>query len=515
MAGLTRMGKMLVIACLAAGCAANPVTGKKELQVISESQEISIGEQNYRVMQQAQGGAYTADPKVQEYVSKVGSRLVQMSDRSTLPYEFVVLNNSVPNAWALPGGKIAINRGLLEQLHSEAELSDVLSHEIVHSAARHGAKALERGLFMETGMIGLQQILKDHKYENVFITGTSVGAGLIVLKYSRDAELEADKYGIKYMAAAGYNPQAAVDLQKLFLKMSHHQNPSWLGGIVSTHPPSEERIRANESTVAQYPAGGETGAKEYEKAMERIKKDQDAYDNLDRGYEALTKGKAQQALALAQKGIDLQPREGHLYNLKGKSESSLGQYGEALESFSRAIKLNPNYFDFYLQKGLLEYKLGDDHSAKSDLRISTELLPSAQAHYTLGQIELKQGYHVEALRHFKIAAQADSEWGYLAGKEAAKMDLPRNPKEYILVQTEGLLHGYLKLGISNKSAVSVKNIVIQLTFYNSERMPSQRRTVTITETIEPNQKIIKTTSIAPPSKNKSIQMQVLRVEIAQ
>ena len=85
------------------------------------------------------------DPELTKYVNEVGQRLAAVSDRK-LPYEFVVINNSVPNAWALPGGKIAVHRGLLIELNSEAELAAVLGHEIVHAAARHGAKGMERGI---------------------------------------------------------------------------------------------------------------------------------------------------------------------------------------------------------------------------------------------------------------------------------------------------------------------------------------------------------------------------------
>ena len=131
-----------VLAALAtlAACGVNPVTGKKEIQFVSEAQELKIGEQNYAPMRQAEGGDFDVLPEPTAYVNEVGQKLAAVADRK-LPYEFVVLNNSVPNAWALPGGKIAVNRGLLTELQSEAELAAVLGHEIVHAAARHGAKA--------------------------------------------------------------------------------------------------------------------------------------------------------------------------------------------------------------------------------------------------------------------------------------------------------------------------------------------------------------------------------------
>jgi predicted Zn-dependent protease len=133
-----------------AGCAANPVTGKKELHLVSQEQEIAIGQQQYSPSRQAQGGDYVTDPAVLDYVREVGNKLAAVSDRK-LPYEFVVVNDGTLNAWALPGGKIAVNRGLLTELHSEAELAAVLGHEIVHAAARHGAQQMEQSQLMQIG----------------------------------------------------------------------------------------------------------------------------------------------------------------------------------------------------------------------------------------------------------------------------------------------------------------------------------------------------------------------------
>jgi predicted Zn-dependent protease len=99
-----------------------------------------------------QGGDMVADPELTAYVQSVGQRIAAVSD-SDLPYEFVVLNNGVPNAWALPGGKIAVNRGLLAELEDEAELAAVLGHEIVHAAARHGAQAVTRGTLLQGALV--------------------------------------------------------------------------------------------------------------------------------------------------------------------------------------------------------------------------------------------------------------------------------------------------------------------------------------------------------------------------
>ena len=190
---------LLVAAFTLSGCGVNPVTGKKEIQFVSEASEIKIGEQQYAPTQQSQGGDFDILPDLTAYVNEVGQKLAAVSDRK-LPYEFVVLNNPVPNAWALPGGKIAVNAGLLTELKNEAELAAVLGHEIVHAAARHGAKAQERGTLMQVGLaaaqIGAAISDVDSNVANLALQGAGVGAQLVQQKYGRDQELESDEYGM-------------------------------------------------------------------------------------------------------------------------------------------------------------------------------------------------------------------------------------------------------------------------------------------------------------------------------
>ncbi len=414
---------LLIVATLCfSGCGTNPVTGESELQFVSEDQEIQFGERDYKYLIQAEGGPFVTDPKIQEYVEAVGMKIARVSDRPNLPYEFTVLNNSIPNAWALPGGKIAINRGLLLELNSEAELAAVLAHEIVHSAARHGAQMMEKSILMGIGILGLEGLMHDHKYEDVVVGSAAVGAGLITLQYSRQAELEADKYGIKYMSKAGYNPKAAVILQETFLRLEREKDPQWMGGLFSTHPPSQERLEANKVTTAQYP-GGFFGWQEYDEAMGELKRTQEAYVDLDNGYIALSQGKASKALQLADHGIAIAPNEAHLYNLKGKALLMRHEQKEALQCFNRAIKLSPDYFDFYLQRGLLKQKMGDYASARADLLKSQELLPSSEAEYALGQMALQKGDRQSAIGHFRRAAQNPSSTGRAAREQLSRMNV--------------------------------------------------------------------------------------------
>jgi predicted Zn-dependent protease len=324
------------------------------LSFVSQSEEIAMGSEQYLLMQQAEGGLYLSDPTVVEYIKKVGHKLAAVSDRSSLPYEFVVLDNPIPNAWALPGGKIAINRGLLIELKSEAELAAVLSHEIVHSAARHGAKACERSILTQVGLVGVQRMLEEYNYQNIITGSALLSSNLLHLKYSREAELEADFYGIKYMVKAGYDPRAAIELQKIFLRLSDSKTPHWLLGLFATHPPSKERIKENEKTAALYPQDVPLidGKEEYEKATLHLQKTKPAQELLQKGYHALATQNPKEALSCAEQGLHIAPSEAHLHNLAGKANLALHDFKGAFAYFQKAADLNPSYFDFYLGLGL-------------------------------------------------------------------------------------------------------------------------------------------------------------------
>src|SRR5687767_10837259 len=241
-----RIVQFLLVLLALAGCGVNPVTGKKEIQFVSEASELKIGEQNYAPMRQAEGGDFDVLPEPTAYVNEVGQKLAKVADRP-LPYEFVVLNNSVPNAWALPGGKIAVNRGLLTELESEAELAAVLGHEIVHAAARHGALAMQRGLLLQAAMLATQVAAQRSDYGGLTVGAANLGAQLLTMRNSREAELESDHYGMRYMAAAGYDPDAAVSLQETFVRLSEERGGRGgrLATLFASHPPSEERVAKN------------------------------------------------------------------------------------------------------------------------------------------------------------------------------------------------------------------------------------------------------------------------------
>ena len=359
------------------GCAVNPVTGANEMTLLGESWEVSTGEKNYLPAQQLQGGRYTADPALTDYVAAVGKRLTTHAERP-LPYEFVVINSDVPNAWALPGGKIGVHRGLLVRLDSEAELAALLGHEIVHAAARHGSKSAERGLLLK-GALDAAAMSMDGTYANLALAGAQAGAVLINQRYSREAEREADYHGMYYMAKAGYNPQAAVSLQEKLVALNQGKESSWLQGLFASHPPSPERVRNNQATLGRIGTGGEAGRKRYQTAIAYAKSKQPAYQLAGEAAKLIKRGTLEQALVKLDAAIAIEPREARFYGMKGDVLRQAGLYETALVQYNQAIARDQGYYQYYLGRGLSYRRLRKRQEARHDLNRSNSLLPTQAA----------------------------------------------------------------------------------------------------------------------------------------
>ena len=458
------MKRLLVFAVIAgslSGCAVNPVTGKPDFMMVSESQELALGEQNYGPMQQAEGGVYDIDPELTAYVSEVGNKLAAVSDRP-LPYEFVVLNNSVPNAWALPGGKIAINRGLLTELNSEAELAAVLGHEIVHAAAKHSAQQMSRSVILQSAVLATAMVTGDNSFGQFAVGSAAVGAQLINSTYGRGAELESDKYGMTYMSRAGYDPNGAVTLQETFVRLSEGQDSDWLTGLFASHPPSRARVDANIKTAASLPPGGEMGVERYQSAMKKTLAAKPAYDAYDEGRKALADEKNDEALALAEKAIGLFPEEGHFHALRGDVRLVDGKFEMATKNYDSAIQRRDNYFYYYLRRGLAEKELGDLDGAKSDLERSVEMLPTGPAHFVLGDIEAEQGNSHKAMEHYAIVARSGGEIGQAATYKLQRLQLPEAPGEVIPRRCDADSAGNLVVSVKNVTPWAIEDVQVEV-----------------------------------------------------
>lgn len=411
-----------VLAWSLTGCVVNPVTGKSQVSLMSPEQEVAAGAQNYVPAQQSQGGQYVVDPGLTTYVQQVGKKLAAVSDRPDLPYEFVVLNNDVPNAWAMPGGKLAINRGLLVYLQDEAQLAAVMGHEIVHAAARHGAQQQTQNVLMGAGVLiaGIAVAEKSPEYGALGVGALAVGSQAWQAKYGRDHELQSDEVGMKYMAKAGYDVQAAVELQEIFVKLSEGKNAGFIEGLFASHPPSQERVNRNRQNAAKYP-GGVRNKDAFQRAMAQVTKDKKAYANYQKAEKLAGEKKYIDALAYVDQSIAEQPKENLFWEMKGQLLLQQDKTNEAVAALDRAVQANPKYFKPYVYRGIAYSQLGKNDMAEKDLLTSQRYLPTQIAAYYLGEVSLAKGNRAQAQQYFQQAAQGGGEIGEAAKGKLGKL----------------------------------------------------------------------------------------------
>jgi predicted Zn-dependent protease len=229
-------------------CAVNPVTGKQDLVLLSEGDELALGRKtNEEVLKQ-----YTPydNPALQNYVQSIGVKLAAKSHRSNLTYRFTVLDSKEVNAFALPGGYIYITRGLMAYLNSEAELAAVLGHEIGHVTARHSVRQHSATQLTNIGAV----------LTSLFVPGMTQASnqlvqfagGALLSGYGRSHELEADRLGAEYLARTNYNPEAMLDVIRVLKNQEVYEReqaqaegrqPRIYHGVFSTHPDSDTRLQ--------------------------------------------------------------------------------------------------------------------------------------------------------------------------------------------------------------------------------------------------------------------------------
>lgn len=232
-----------------ASCAVNPVTGDRQLALVSEGQEIQIGREVASNAEQQFG--LVEDAALQSYVQELGQRLALASERPDLPWSFQVVDEPTPNAFAAPGGFIFVTRGLLVLLRNEAELVSILGHEIGHVTARHSVAMMSRAQLAQLG-IGLASVLSPTAAQ--FGELAAGGLQLLFLKYGRDAERQADDLGYRYALEQGYDVREMVNvfaaLQQSAQLAGKNPVPNWQ----ASHPHPAERIQRINRQLASLPA---------------------------------------------------------------------------------------------------------------------------------------------------------------------------------------------------------------------------------------------------------------------
>ncbi len=436
---------------LLSSCAVNPVTGKQELMLISVADEIKMGKEFYpsAIWGGEFGGGEYHDPKLKAYLKGLVMDIHGVSHRPGLPVRFAIQNSSVPNAWAIPG-YVVITRGLLTALQSEAEFVFVMGHEMGHVSARHSASALSKKQATSAGLsiVGIALAAAGSGYADTAVKAGELGAGLVLLKYSRSDELEADRLGVEYMTRLGYDPANAVkahrNLERAaddYLKSTGKgsRDESFITDILSTHPRTSIRLmQISKLKPAESKLRGDgTGRKKFLQVTGGIKKADRAYkDYYDKAYRAARKDKLKEASSMIDKGLSGHRGEPPFHTLKGFILLEEKKYGSAKSAFDRALSIDAGYQPAIRGRGVSYYFRKNYPSSRGSLKKAIGLYPGdAAAHLYLGLSYYELRMPREALRYLRpYAAAAPKDplvHYYLGASYEAAGDRNSAYKEYI------------------------------------------------------------------------------------
>jgi predicted Zn-dependent protease len=251
----------LLLAVFFISCTQNLVTGRKQLDLVSETELQSMASQQYKTFLNENKVVLASNNRDAEMVRRVGSRIsaaitayYNAKGFTTVlegyQWEFNLVDNKEANAWCMPGGKVVVYTGLLPITQNEAGLAIVVGHEIAHAVAQHGSERMSQALLQQLGGIALQAAVvnKPTETQNIFMTAYGIGSTVGgILPFSRKEESESDKYGLYFAAMGGYNPQEAIPFWERMSKAGEAKPPEFL----SSHPSDERRIAALKANMPQ------------------------------------------------------------------------------------------------------------------------------------------------------------------------------------------------------------------------------------------------------------------------
>lgn len=402
--------KYLLTACAASsipvwigGCAIDPVTGKKELNMVSKQQEVGI-DKAQTPFQFAADYGITQDRKTNTYVGRVGKELLPYVHRPDMPYNFQCVNATYINAYAFPGGSIAVTRGILLKLKNEAELAALLGHELGHVNARHAAEQMSKSQLSSLLVAGLS-VAAATQSQGLGELTQQLGAlsqGLLLSKYSRANEREADELGNLYMVRGGYPSRGFVGLMEM-LNSLHKEKPNAAQVLFSTHPMSSERLGAAQSRNSGVYKTSNTSKDNRERYMDNIaalRKKQKGishlqqgekymakkeYDNAQRSIQAamkslkndytanmlmakclMVRNKPANAIAYTNRAKKLYPSQNQAYYISGLAHTEINKFSKAYEDFTACEKVLPGNPQITFFKGYCLDKTGNRNSAANN-----------------------------------------------------------------------------------------------------------------------------------------------------
>ncbi len=344
------------------GCAVNPVTGKKQIMMISQQQEIGIDKQQSPFQFSSDYGV-TKDAGLNQYISDVGKNLLPNVHRPQMPYSFQCVNATYINAYAFPGGTIAITRGILLKLSNEAQLAALLGHELGHVNARHSAEQVSKGQLSSLLVAGLSMVANTQG--SVFGDLTQqlgmVGQSLLLSKYSRDNEREADSLGNEYMVKAGYPSKGFVGLMEM-LNSLHKEKPSSAQVLFSTHPMSTERLTSavqRQNGIYLNSQDLSLNRERYMDSIASLRAKKTGIELLQQGENHLSKKEYDKAQTTFKKSLSILKNDYTAHVLMAKCQLLIKEPGQALSYADMAKKCTLQKFRGILLPGLRARNLKD------------------------------------------------------------------------------------------------------------------------------------------------------------
>jgi predicted Zn-dependent protease len=367
----------LAAAGFAAGCATNPVTGKSQLMLVSEDQEIQI-DQQYSPYQFSADYGTTQDNALNNYIERTGKNMTGQTHRTHMPYNFHVVNATYVNAYAFPGGSIACTRGILLSLENEAELAALLGHELGHVNARHTAEQMSKGMLTQAVASGLSVAAGSQGavYGNLASQLGQIGAGALLASYSRDNERQADALGMEYMVRSGYSSEGMVGLMDMLNSLGKHR-PSAIELMFATHPMSEERYQ----TVVRNANSKYKSAKDkplyrerYMDHTARLRAQKGAIEEMQKGDKELAKKKYSTAETHYRRALKVAPRDYTALVLMSKTQLIQKNWAVGRQYAEMAQKVYPQEAQAYHLSGFAKIQLKDYEGALTEFNSFDQVL---------------------------------------------------------------------------------------------------------------------------------------------
>ena len=388
---------------LLSGCATDPVTGRSQLAAMSERAEISLDRRQSPYQFSADYGLIQ-DVQLNAYINRVGKELAVRSHRPQMPFSFRGVNAAYINAYAFPGGSIAATRGILVELHNEAELAGLLGHEIGHVCARHAAEQAGKGSLAQLLLAGASIATSAAGYGSAasLIQGLGgIGAGALLARYSRDNEREADALGLEYMTRAGYSPQGMVGLMEI-LQQNGRSRPGAIELMFSTHPMSAERLRrANQAAKGKYQQmlSAPVNRERYMDHTAGLRRIKGAITALQQGSSALGRKKHQAAEQAFRQALKIAPDDYAALVMMAKLRLSSQQPERAAHYAEKAIRVYPGEAQAHLVAASANISLNRYDRALQQLDNYDRLLPGNP------EIAFFKGYSLEQMERIREAAR--------------------------------------------------------------------------------------------------------------